>query len=149
MGTTVTLTATPGVFTPSVIGRRRQPITRAPSHRSGNVFTAIFTNFIPLETRLLRQWDQSYAGPGFNHLTSLAPSGDGAYLLGGYANGGVGQTKTSTNYGDFDYWSSRSIVEAISNGTRISAGAGRTAQRNASPCWLLLRCAEDELPPRR
>ena len=104
-GTLVTISATAGryyAFSQWSDGDTNQ--SRAIIVGTTNFFTAVFTNTVPLEIQILRQWDRSYAGPGLNYLTSIAPVSDGGYLLGGYANGGRGQTKTSTNYGDYDFW---------------------------------------------
>ncbi|MBU6402471.1 MAG: chitobiase/beta-hexosaminidase C-terminal domain-containing protein, partial [Verrucomicrobia bacterium] len=104
-GTSVTFIATPAryyAFSQWSDGDTNNP--RTVTVGTNSVYTAVFTNLVPLETHILREWDQSYGGPAFNYLTAIAPSPDGGYLLGGPSNSGAGQSKTTSNFGDFDFW---------------------------------------------
>ena len=49
-------------------------------------------------------WDQTYGGSGNDILFSLQQTGDGGFILAGASNSGADGTKTSSNYGGYDYW---------------------------------------------
>lgn len=49
-------------------------------------------------------WDQTYGGSGEDLLTSLLPTSDGGYLLGGTSNSGVSGERTQPSRGGKDYW---------------------------------------------
>jgi hypothetical protein len=104
-GTPVTVTARAGryyAFVQWSDGDTNNPRTIVVG--TSNTFTAVFTNLVPLETRVLRQWDQSYGGPGVNSLSAILPTADGGFLLGCSSGAGSGNNKTSGNFGGSDYW---------------------------------------------
>ncbi|MBC8082099.1 MAG: T9SS type A sorting domain-containing protein [Hymenobacter sp.] len=49
-------------------------------------------------------WDQTYGGAGEDQLTSLLPTPDGGFLLGGTSNSGVSGERTQPGRGGNDYW---------------------------------------------
>jgi hypothetical protein len=60
-----------------------------------------------------KRWDRSFGGNKRDVLTSIAPSPDGGFLLGGESESGVSGNKTSAgisgnktapNYGETDFW---------------------------------------------
>jgi hypothetical protein len=51
-----------------------------------------------------KQWDKRYGGPGDDFLTSIIPTIDGGYLLGGYSRSGARGDKSEANRGIVDYW---------------------------------------------
>src|SRR5439155_1284168 len=81
---------------------------------TNNVFTAIFTNTVPLETIVLKQWEQDFGGAGDDSLYSLQPTTDAGYILGGYSTSGVSGNKTSASLGNYDYW----VVKLDGNGNK-------------------------------
>ncbi len=48
------------------------------------------------------EWSQNYGGTNWEQLTTLKPSADGGYLLGGYSTSN--NIDVSDNYGSRDYW---------------------------------------------
>ena len=49
------------------------------------------------------EWEQTYGGSGIDWLSSIIPTSDGGYLLGGATSSNDGDVQ-SGNHGDFDYW---------------------------------------------
>jgi hypothetical protein len=49
-------------------------------------------------------WDRSYGGNSSDLLTSVAPTPDGGFLLGGTSESGISGNKTSVSHGRIDYW---------------------------------------------
>jgi hypothetical protein len=49
-------------------------------------------------------WDQSFGGSGYDYQGIIRQSPDGTFLLGGFSASTGGGNKTSTNYGNGDYW---------------------------------------------
>ena len=49
------------------------------------------------------EWEQTYGGSSHDVLSSIIPTSDGGYLLGGWAFSNDGDVQ-SGNHGDFDYW---------------------------------------------
>jgi hypothetical protein len=68
-----------------------------------NVFTAIFTNFVPLESLTLR-WEADFGGSDEDHLRTVVPTPDGGYLLGGHSQSGANGNKLTGNFGSMDFW---------------------------------------------
>lgn len=60
-----------------------------------------------------RLWDKSFSGDLYDELATLIPSADGGYLLGGYAESGIGRDKTEPNRGGYDYWVVKTTPEAV------------------------------------
>lgn len=52
----------------------------------------------------IKQWDKRYGGNGTEGLTSICPTFDGGFLLGGYSSSGKSGDKTQSSQGGFDYW---------------------------------------------
>ncbi len=60
-------------------------------------------------------WDQSYGCNGFDRLTSVRPTGDGGYVLGGSSWGSANGNKTSPSLGSSDYW----VVRTDAQGNKL------------------------------
>src|SRR6266478_2974950 len=58
-------------------------------------------------------WEQSYGGSGDEVLFSLQQTTDGGFILAGMSSSGADGTKTSPNYGGYDYWIVR--LDALGN----------------------------------
>ena len=80
---------------------------------SNNFFTAIFTNIVPLETVVLKEWERDFGGtgmegaPGGPNVQSghcIQQTADGGYIMGGWSDSPVSGNKTAMNYGGADYW---------------------------------------------
>src|SRR5205085_4714068 len=82
-----------------------------------NVYTAVFTNVVPLEELVFKQWDKAFGGNDYDRLTCLTLATDGGYILGGYSYSGTNGNKSSPNAqtGIGDYW----IIKIDSNGNKI------------------------------
>ncbi|HKQ40081.1 MAG TPA: hypothetical protein VJ063_18550 [Verrucomicrobiae bacterium] len=52
-------------------------------------------------------WDRSYGGASEDWLSAIVQTSDGGFLLAGSSMSAAGGTKTSTNYGPFDFWAVR------------------------------------------
>ena len=61
-------------------------------------------------------WQRSYGGTNDDRLRSLEQTVDGGFILGGFSNSrpasGANGDKTSTNFGNYDFW----IVRTDANG---------------------------------
>ena len=51
-----------------------------------------------------QEWQRTLGGSSNDYLFSLAPSGDGGFLLGGYSDSELSGDKVETGPGGFDYW---------------------------------------------
>ena len=60
-------------------------------------------------------WDQTYGGSDDDNLQDIVETGDGGFICGGYSYSGISGNKTSSNFGDSDFW----IVRLDSSGNRI------------------------------
>lgn len=60
-------------------------------------------------------WDKSFGGDNFDSLGVFQRTSDGGYILGGASYSGVSGNKSSTNYGQSDYW----IVMLDGNGEKV------------------------------
>ncbi len=58
------------------------------------------------------EWDKSFSGTGNDYLNSLQQTSDGGYILGGYSNSGMSDTKTDDSFSFSDYW----VVKLDANG---------------------------------
>ena len=63
---------------------------------------------------LLEQWQAAYGGNSGELLTSIQPTSDSGYILGGYSYSGVAGNKTSPGHGDADFW----LVKVDGNGIK-------------------------------
>lgn len=59
------------------------------------------------------QWERTYGGNGKDELTSIAPTTDGGYLLGGSSESGISGEQTQPALGRADYW----LVQIDEQGT--------------------------------
>ena len=102
----VTLTATPGRYYQFVQwsdGSTNNP--RAVTIGTNtNLYTAIFTNSVALETYVLKQWEASFGGVTNDEANVVRPTSDGGYIVGGFSWSGISGNKFSTNYGEHDGW---------------------------------------------
>jgi hypothetical protein len=85
-------------------------VTNSP--RSGlvigtNELIAYFTPLVPLEGRVFQQWDRSSGGTNADIGGILAKTSDGGYVVGGYSYSEPSGNKTSSNFGDADFWLTR------------------------------------------
>jgi hypothetical protein len=51
-----------------------------------------------------KEWDRAFGGSQDDYLTSVVATSDGGYLLGGWSSSGAGGNKSSSSFGDRDYW---------------------------------------------
>lgn len=49
-------------------------------------------------------WDFNLGGTGTDVLTDMVSSPEGAVIIGGYSNSGIGGNKQTSNNGGYDYW---------------------------------------------
>ena len=72
---------------------------------SNNLYTAIFTNTVPLEDRVLPQWELTWGGTADERASAVAATADGGYLVGVQTVfSDVDHTSPfPTNYGVADY----------------------------------------------
>lgn len=59
---------------------------------------------VKLDSLGLKQWDKDFGGTDGDLFTSLAPTRDGGYILGGYSISNSGGDKTQNMWGIEDYW---------------------------------------------
>ncbi len=81
---------------------------------SSNLFTAIFTNIVPLELHVLKQWEKDYGGTNADHFTVVKRTDDGGYVVAGYSDSPPSGNKISGNYGDQDFW----LLKLDTNGNK-------------------------------
>ncbi len=51
-----------------------------------------------------KKWENNIGGTGTDVLTDMITSKEGAVIIGGYSNSGVGGDKFTSNNGGYDYW---------------------------------------------
>ncbi|MBO0358461.1 T9SS type A sorting domain-containing protein [Hymenobacter sp. BT186] len=72
-----------------------------------------------------KQWDRTFGGTNVESLSSLQPTSDGGYILGGYSYSPIGGDKTQPNPGYTSFW----VVKVDASGTkqwdRTFGGTGR------------------------
>ena len=61
-----------------------------------------------------KQWDRSYGGSSGDYLTSVQPTADGGYILGGHSESGISSGKSQPCRGEADYW----IIKVDSSGQK-------------------------------
>ncbi|MGB0929428.1 MAG: PKD domain-containing protein [Chitinophagales bacterium] len=85
---------------------------------SGNKSSANYGNtdfwLLKINAQGDKIWDYSYGGSGREVLHSITNTPDGGFLLMGYSNSSVDGSKTSFNYGGYDFW----VVKVDENGTQ-------------------------------
>ena len=52
-----------------------------------------------LNAQLIKQWDKTLGGNGYDGLSSLQQTTDGGYILGGYSESGISGDKTQASRG--------------------------------------------------
>jgi PKD repeat protein len=62
-----------------------------------------------------KMWDKDFGGTGDDWLSSILPTTDGGYLLGGKTTSGISGNKSSSTWGGWDYW----IVKIDSSGNKL------------------------------
>src|SRR3954454_17930610 len=67
------------------------------------------------ETPPLIQWQKSYGGNDDEWLQAMQKTSDGGFIVGGPSRSGVSGTKTTANFGDFDFW----VLKLDSNGNKL------------------------------
>jgi len=116
LGQSVTLTATPALYYAFL--RWSDGVTtsnRTITIGTNNFYTAIFTNTIPLETQVVPQWQWSFGGSLNDDCRIVKQTTDGGYILGGYSYSGITGNKTTSNFGDQDYW----VVKIDGSGNKV------------------------------
>ncbi|PSR56702.1 hypothetical protein AHMF7605_26000 [Adhaeribacter arboris] len=63
----------------------------------------------------LAAWNLRYGGNQSDYLTTVLPTNDGGYLLGGYSNSGQSGDKSQSSYGKSDYW----VVKTDAAGAKL------------------------------
>ena len=69
---------------------------------------------IKLDANGNKLWDKTFGGNGYDGATSLLPTADGAYLVGGYTGYYGGDVTEGTN-GNLDYW----LIKMDANGNKL------------------------------
>lgn len=59
---------------------------------------------IKIDSAGTTQWDFTVGGTGNDVLTDAIASPEGAVIIGGYSNSGIGGNKVTSNNGGYDYW---------------------------------------------
>lgn len=49
-------------------------------------------------------WEKTLGGSGIDHLSTVATTANGEYLVGGYSNSNIGRDKSENSQGGFDMW---------------------------------------------
>lgn len=115
-GETLTLTATPGRFYAFAAwsdGNVQNP--RSITVGATNEFVAIFTNAVPLELRVAKQWEGTFGGAELDDLKAMKVLPDGSLLLGGTSDSGISGNKAIAGFGANDFW----LVKVDPKGNRI------------------------------
>lgn len=60
-------------------------------------------------------WDKAYGGSRDDRLTTAVATADGAFLLGGFSNSNVSDTKSENPRGDRDFW----VIKIDASGNRL------------------------------
>ncbi len=96
----------------------------ASSSKSGSFLGVTDYWIVKTTTGKAKLWDKTIGGAGGDYLTSVQPTADGGFLLGGYSNSNKGFSKGENSKGGFDYW----IVKTNSAGdmmwNRTLGGSG-------------------------
>ncbi|PSR55162.1 hypothetical protein AHMF7605_17435 [Adhaeribacter arboris] len=69
---------------------------------------------VKLKANGTKEWDQTIGGRNQDYLTSVQPTNDGGYILGGHSTSGIGANKTEASQGLTDYW----VVKLKANGSK-------------------------------
>lgn len=75
-------------------------------------------------------WDKTFGGNNDDNLTTLLPTTDGNYLLGGTSSSGISGDKSQPSQGE-DYW----VVKIDANGKKIW---NKTLGEQIAIFWILL-----------
>jgi hypothetical protein len=78
-----------------------------------STYVAVFTNTIPVEVQVTKQWDRAFGGESWDAFTSVVPTRDGGYLVAGSSASGADGNKASSSFGHRDYWAVK--VDAAGN----------------------------------
>ena len=70
---------------------------------------------VKLDANGNKVWDKTYGGTGDDFCYSIAPAGNGGYVLAGSSASGTGGNKTSGNSGMTDFWA----VRVDANGDKV------------------------------
>jgi len=107
VGDTITLTATPNNTNWTRFLRWSDGNTNKPRTiivGTTNVFTAIFTNFVPLEQLVFKQWERVFGSTGDDVFSDLSPTSDGGFILAGNSNSDPSGNKSLDGFGLGDGW---------------------------------------------
>lgn len=74
-------------------------------------------------------WDKTYGGTDYDEATSIISCKDNGFLLGGLSSSDIGENKTQTRKGGYDYW----VIKTDANGNQLwDATFGGTSNDNLS-----------------
>ena len=78
--------------------------------------TLIGVNLLPAQTNPPAiAWQKSFGGNGSDECRVVKLTQDGGYVLGGFSDSGISGNKTSSSFGNRDYW----VVKIASNGDKV------------------------------
>ena len=81
----------------------------------------------------IKQWDKDFGGSAEDVMTTVQPTSDGGYILGGWSWSGADGNKTSASFGDRDYW----LVKVDSSGNKqwekVFGGTGADVLYSVQP----------------
>ena len=116
-GQQVTLTATPRVswwqFVRWSDGNTTNP--RSITVGASNSFSAIFTNIVPVQELVFKQWEAVFGGTSNDTLYSAQQTSDGGLILGGASESPISGNKSASKYGGYDLW----LVRLDANGQKV------------------------------
>lgn len=96
----------------------------------GNKTAAALGDFdywvVRVDTNGTRLWDRSFGSPGDDRLHGLAATADGGFVLAGSSDSIAGGNKTSSGYGDLDFW----VLRLDGAGNKIWEHPFGTTQRD-------------------
>ncbi len=70
-----------------------------PAKKSACAFAFGFVSFFAQAQAPVIQWDKTFGGNSLDILTSMVPTADGGYLIGGGSESGISGDKTQSNKG--------------------------------------------------
>jgi hypothetical protein len=104
-GETVTLTATAGRYARFLawndgVTNHQRTVTVGVTNR----FVAIFTNLVPVETLVFKQWERSYGGTNYESNPVIRRTRDGGFVLAGATTSGLSGNKMTPLCGESAAW---------------------------------------------
>ncbi|GGF23307.1 T9SS type A sorting domain-containing protein [Hymenobacter cavernae] len=78
---------------------------------------------VKLDSQGNKQWDRTLGGSRIDAFTSLQPTPDGGYLLGGYSQSDVSGDKTQPSLGGYDFWLVKLDAQGLKQWDRVLGGS--------------------------